>query len=773
MDANANAGSSEPVNPGHKPHDIAEPGPIDPTTGQPDRTVEVSALKSWFKDNLVSLIITAAVIALVIIYLDPIDTLKVLLGLGLVIFIHELGHFLAAKWCDVHVKTFSIGFGPAVPFCSYKWGETTYMVGIIPLGGYVSMVGEGDNAGEDDAEEDPRSFRHKSVGQRMVIISAGVVMNVLLGMACFAAAYLHGVQEKPATVGWIESGGAAWRSGMRTDDDIVKIGSREKPFFNDIRPIVMSTQKGEQVEVILKHAGQSDTETITVEPLKDEGARFPQLGVAPPYRPTLLSFKKKGFRPTVAGSPAAAAKGPAFEPGDRIIAMTDPDNPTQITPLRPDPRDPESGPDINDYYRRMDRLAGIPITFRVLRKGEPHNGATVDIVVQPSYRVDLGVRMQMGKIVALRKDGAAERAGVQAWSEEQPTHGDRIKTVKLSEADGQETWYTTGDKKNDRKDVTMQTLDPLLLPQILKSWADRNPANRTVKLIVLRPEGHQENRPVELTLNYDPAYRYDREVLTLPNSPVPLGGLGLAYWVDAVVDEVAPSGPAAGKLEHNDIVTAVRFQTPDEDGKLKAGDWEEIKPHQWAFVDAALQSRPNGQIDLKVKRGDSELEFLGLTPQLDQRFPSDERGFIFQQDFRTQTATDLGDALEMGARRTVRFIKEVYMNLYAMIFGRVSAKTMSGPLTIANVSYRFAGEDFWQFLLFIGMISVNLAVVNFLPIPVLDGGHMVFLILEKILGRPVPEKVFAFAMYTGLFMILSLMVFVLWLDVRRLFFGWF
>ena len=113
------------------------------------------------------------------------------------------------------------------------------------------------------------------------------------------------------------------------------------------------------------------------------------------------------------------------------------------------------------------------------------------------------------------------------------------------------------------------------------------------------------------------------------------------------------------------------------------------------------------------------------------------------------------------------------MNLYAMIFGRVSAKTMSGPLTIANVSYRFAGEDFWQFLLFIGMISVNLAVVNFLPIPVLDGGHMVFLILEKILGRPVPERVFAFAMYLGLAMILSLMIFVITLDIRRLFFGWF
>src|SRR5579859_1038345 len=117
-------------------------------SGQPDHSAEVSALKAWFKENFVSLIISAAAIVLVCTYLDVIDTVKVVIGLGLVIFIHELGHFLAAKWCDVHVKTFSIGFGPSVPFCSYRWGETTYMLGIIPLGGYVSMVGEGDNPGD-------------------------------------------------------------------------------------------------------------------------------------------------------------------------------------------------------------------------------------------------------------------------------------------------------------------------------------------------------------------------------------------------------------------------------------------------------------------------------------------------------------------------------------------------------------------------------------------------------------------------------------------------
>ncbi|MBA4191747.1 MAG: hypothetical protein C0467_27520 [Planctomycetaceae bacterium] len=763
LDPNSNAANPEHVNP---------PTPTGGAEQPLDHSAEVSALKSWFKENRGGLIFTSVAIALVIIYLDPIDTLKVLLGLGLVIFIHELGHFLAAKWCDVHVKTFSIGFGPAVPFCSYKWGETTYMIGIIPLGGYVSMIGEGDNADGEEAEEDPRSFRKKTVGQRMVIISAGVVMNIILGMGCFVAAYLHGVQEKPAIVGNIESGGAAWRAGMRTDDDIVRIGSREKPFFNDLRPIVMATHKGEQVPIAIRHAGETQMVDLNVEPLKDEGARFPQLGIAPPYRLTLLSMKQPGFQPTVPGSPAANASAP-FEGGDRVIAMTDPANPTQITPIKPDARDPESGPDINDYYQRMTKLAGQPVTLRVLRKGQ-----TLDIVVKPAFRSDLGVRMQMGKITALRTGGPAEKAGVRAWSEDQPNQGDRIKTVKLPEPGGKQTWFAAGEVKNANPNVTVRKLDPVLLPLELKKWFDRLEAakepDRTVKLEVLRQEGHQENTPVELTLTYDPSYRYDRELIMLPNSPTPLGGLGLGYAIDAVVFEVEKGGSAEGKLNPGDTVVAVRFKSVDRAGQEKLGEWEELKANQWSWVEAAYQSRPPFQIDLKVKRKDSgAVEEVSLAGREDTQWPADDRGFVWQSDFRIQKATDISDALNLGAWRTVRFIREVYMNLYAMAFGRVSAKTMSGPLTIANVSYRFAGEDFWQFLLFLGMISVNLAVVNFLPIPVLDGGHMVFLLLEKILGRPVPEKIFAAAMWAGLAMILSLMIFVIVLDIRRMFFGWF
>jgi regulator of sigma E protease len=767
-----------PVNPHPKPHDIAEAGPIDPSTGQPDHAAEVSALKTWFRQNVVSLVITAAVVGLVIWKLDPIDTLKVVIGLGLVIFIHELGHFLAAKWCDVHVRTFSIGFGPAVPFCSYKWGETTYMVGIVPLGGYVSMVGEND-AGDEEGEEDPRSFRKKTVGQRMLIISAGVVMNVILGMACFVAAYMHGVREQPATAGLVGSGTAAWKAGMRTDDDVLDIDGRKNPVFNDIRPKVMATQKGETVEVVVRHPSGHE-EKLFVEPLRDEGALFPQIGISPPERLVLASDRKRSsFKPVVKGSPAEAAKDPGFEQGDRIVGMTDPADPSKVTPLPPDPKSPDRPqPDFREYHRRAVLLADKPVTFHVLRKDQKDGEQPTAITVGPAYRHDLGMRMLMGEIVAVRANSPAARAGIVARSEEPPVRGDKIAAVGVTLPNGKRAWFANGKRPEEAKpDDEQRPLDPVLLPLELTKWAagfpeDERKKGLKVDLIVLREAGHTTKR-VSVALDYDDSYRFDREPVSLPNSPLPVSGLGLAYWVEAVVSHVEPNGPAAAAgVQVNDLVEAIRFRVPGDEGRSFDDDKTDIKPHQWASVEAGFQRRTGGEFDLRVKRGDESV-VVTVKARPDPNWPADDRGLLFQMDYRTQRATDVGHAIMLGAYTTVRFIKTVYMNLYSMIFGRVSAKTMSGPLTIANSAYRIAGEDFWQFLLFLGMISVNLAVVNFLPIPVLDGGHMVFLILEKVLGRPVPDRLFTWAMGIGLAMILLLMIYVISLDVRRLFFGLF
>jgi regulator of sigma E protease len=765
------------VNPNPTPqHDIAEPGPIDPATGQPNHQAEVSAVKSWLRQNALSLLITGLGIFLVCKLWDPITALKVAVGLGFIIFIHELGHFLAAKWCDVHVRTFSIGFGPAIPFCSYKWGETTYMLGVIPLGGYVSMVGEGTgesmpDGDADDEDHDPRSFKNKSVWNRMLIISAGVIMNVIFGIVCFAAAYLHGVKEEPASVGALFSGGAAWRSDLRDGDEIVRIGDRNNPTFTDLRPIVMSTDKGEQVPIVVRRNGRELE--LTVEPIRDEGTQFPQLGISASstLEVTTPPKRDKEQRVVVRGSKAEEAGG--FQPGDRLTGMTDPDNPAKTTPLA----------DYQDYHRRLVLLAGQPVTIEVTRR----DGSPAAITIPPSYRAKLGLRMQIGKVAALRANGPAAKAGVKAVSPEEGSEGnsDRIAAVGITNADGTRTWFANGDelaesKKGDRR----KPLDPMLLPRELKAWAAEFPAARRgelrVDLVVLRvtDDEHKAQRKL-LTMNYDDSYRFARDLLPHANSPLAIDGLGLAYWVTSVVDDVEPGSPAAAAgIQAGDVIEAVQWDThppqPSWFTRLircitgASEKWDDFKPHQWASVEFILQSDFQ-EVKLRAKRGDETKEFT-LTGVEDKNWPMTERGLILAGESRIQQATDIGDAVNLGVQRTVRFIRIVYMNLYSMIRGRVSVKTMSGPLTIADVSYKIAGEDLWQFLLFLGVISVNLAVVNFLPVPVLDGGHFVFLVYEKITGRPLPERLFAALMWIGLAMILTLFIFVISRDVIRLYF---
>src|SRR5262249_7283721 len=98
---------------------------------------------------------------------------------------------------------------------------------------------------------------------------------------------------------------------------------------------------------------------------------------------------------------------------------------------------------------------------------------------------------------------------------------------------------------------------------------------------------------------------------------------------------------------------------------------------------------------------------------------------------------------------------------------RISTDLLGGPIMIGTVAFHFA-SDIYRFIVFIGIISVNLAVVNFLPVPVLDGGHMVFLIYEKLRGKPAPEPVRVAATMAGLALLLLLMGFVIYLDVSRL-----
>ena len=752
--------------------------PPPPQNETPPQALPPGGLVGWFRKNGLRLAAVVAVVVVICRFLHPLDVLFAGLGMSLIIFIHELGHFAAAKLCDVHVRTFSIGFGPALPFCQYKYGETTYKLAMVPLGGYVAMVGEddprdpgldGDGTDEDAAAEqaasDPRSFKNKSVPKRMLIISAGVIMNLILGCICFVITYMHGVDERPATAAYIETGSAAWQSGWHSGTEVKSINGRENVYFDDIRPTVQSTDKGEVVELETEYQGKREHSAI--EPLKQEGALYPQLGVLSQEKLVLIHFRREEIPPYRPGSSAAkagSASQPGFLPGDRIVAMTDPDDPSKITAIQ---QNWEKMPgEYFDYYRRLVRLAGKAITFHVIRKNDVTE-TVVAVNVPPAFRKDVGLRMRMGAISAIRKNSPAETAEIHARQSEGDKvsdPGDRIVAVEFPEADGTVTKYTADPKGTEKP------LDPLRLPDLAEAWADRRKPGAKVKLTVLREVDHTE-RPIELLLDWDASYKYEIRSVSNAGTPVALNGLGLAYHVNTLVDAVTPnSSAAAAGLQPNDQIIAVRFKVESHKGEVTEGDWDEVRPHQWAFVDQKLQLQSPFTFEVKFKRGTDE-QVVTLVGSDDTTWPAVERGLVLMPDTRLQKADNVFEAIGMGFHRTIRTIKSIYQGLYSIVFGRTSVKVMSGPITLAQQGYFIAGQDPWILLLWMGLISINLAVVNFLPVPVLDGGHMVFLIYEWIRRKPAPIFVQNICTYIGLGLVGSMMLFVIGKDIWMLFFA--
>jgi membrane-associated protease RseP (regulator of RpoE activity) len=854
-------------------------------------------------NGILFVLVTAAIILGLYQWLGPdgvIQVFKAALGLGLVIFLHELGHFAVAKWCDVHVETFSIGFGPALPGCSFRRGETTYKIAMIPLGGYVKMVGEG--ADNDESDEDPRSFKNKTVGQRMAIISAGVVMNVIFGCVCFILAYQGGLKQPPGVIGAIEAGSPAWKTGMRSGDDVLRIGDAQakdaegnavrsgevfagasdmcsQVSFEDLLYEVMLSRAGQDLPVILGRVNGDKIEAMpefTITPRKNASDAKPVIGLTGPQELRLLTKRLVGRtkEPPVVG-PAAAARELALEPGDLVTATTDPSQTDQMKPLPPktgadgpttdfdalcvrfvdlagkpmtveirrhgragteklqlaetgfrygdrivgtsdadltrnhpynpyrvealpdDPRNPEPGhPDFFVFTERMERLAGKPVVLQIRRQDAPADDAPVPVLVPVSYhRTIQGMRMKMGKVKGVRDDSPAAKAGVQP--------GDRLIQVELT--DGTKTVRCTSEPgKEVPAGVEEYALDPLRLMHQLRRWLEQEADSKVraqgkimAKLSVARDypvTTHNFERTDLPPVAWDESWRFNQELPLNLTSPLSIPELGVAYQVETRVDFVEP-GSAADKagLRKDDVVLSVLFK----EASKKNGDWPkeqeavelyskdkkpwwalwrsqtgEIKPEPWwGSVFWVYQVSDIKEMRLKVQRGSEETD-IEVTPLPEKDWPIAQRGLRLMPEVRLQKADSPLEALVLGLKRTKMMIVNTYRGIISMVTDRVSAtKNLRGPIRIAHIAFDIAGDDFPQFMFFLAVISVNLAVINFLPIPVLDGGHMVFLIYEKLRGRPASEQVRLGLTYLGLLLILSLMVFVIYLDVKSYLFG--
>jgi regulator of sigma E protease len=221
---------------------------------------------------------------------QPIDVILLyavpfLAAMMLIVFVHEYGHYIVARWCGVKVDSFSIGFGKELLGWTDKRG-TRWKVAAIPLGGYVKFEGDANAASMPDHDYKPSttSFPSKNVFQRMAIVAAGPIANFILGTLIFAAPLMfYGENVSEPVVGEITPNSAAEKAGIKIGDRILSIDEHAIVSFRDLQHIVFDSD-GKELRLVLDRGGQkieiTATPEIVVEDDKLGGkARYPRLGL--------------------------------------------------------------------------------------------------------------------------------------------------------------------------------------------------------------------------------------------------------------------------------------------------------------------------------------------------------------------------------------------------------------------------------------------------------------------------------------------------------------
>jgi len=685
---------------------------------------------------------------------------KVLVGLGLVIFVHELGHFVVAKLCGVKCEKFYLGFDiGGLKLCKFTRGETEYGIGILPLGGYVKMLGQEDNparlraeierarlqqsggetsagpagssgtperapspqeiAAAEQALFDPRSYLAKSVPQRMAIISAGVTMNVVFAFLAAMLAYSIGVEEVKPVIGAVFPGEAAWRAGLMPGDHVEEIAGRKVHRWDDLVRSISLGDIEHGVTMVIRRAGEKQTREITVYP--DRIQLAPSIGAGNGWTTTLSDESP------VAPSSAAALARPQFRGGDRIVQI-------HGRPIA-NYRDVQA-----QLALHPDEVLKVTVERTVAQSGDTPAASErteqIAIEVPPAPVRDLGMVMEMGPIAAIQADSPAAAAGIQS--------GDMILRI-----DGQ------------------PPEDPMFLPEWFRRRAETSPR------ITLTVQREGQEKPVDIPV---PLRRADRYAIPREGDSLSIPSLGIALRVGNRIERVSKGGPAAGAgVQAGDVVVAAIAILPDRESvpnmdpktfrELERKYKEKIefgkdKP-SWPFLFALVQHLlPGSKVRLTLEDGRT----VTLEPVAAKGWFQPDRGFFFESDSFVRIADSLREAAALGAWKTWDALTLVFRIMEKLSTGQVSPKALGGPVAIFRLAGHAASQGTSPLLLFLTLLSANLALLNFLPIPVLDGGHIVFLAYEGITRKPPNESVQAHLTFVGLILLLALLVWVCVLD---------
>jgi regulator of sigma E protease len=721
-----------------------------------------------------AILLAMVVVATLVLIIRNIDVSKnillVLLGFGAVILIHELGHFIVAKLCGIKVEAFSIGMPPilfGIKKANMGWririlpellrdarpdegevaegtespsqsqegedsedgllsftvgkkimpGETEYRIGLIPLGGFVKMLGQED-VGSVKENVDPRSYANKPALARAAVLAAGVTFNAISAIIGFMIVFLVGIGLTAPIAGRVVPGSPAEKAGIKSGDEIIEVaGNSSRLDFGDIMMAAVLSGKDKAIPLKVRRAdGTIDDISLVAKQLP--GGQFRGFGI---QKPSTLK---------IAQLPPADAnllfKNTGLKPGDRIraVAGIDVNNQWQIEPIIEAAFEPN-------------------ITFLAERQEASGQSHLVEgrlaLSFTPAKDLVGESEANLANICSM-----VPRLRIAAVSEEPKSFKEWF--LRLIGVGKDKEQLKRGDIIVGLADVNNPTFTEM-------REITRSHENSDLAITVLRTDHNSIEKRIAISV----IPRMDRDSNRVVIGIIPELDIEHPVVAKSVATEQRPNPlaiPRGATITAVDGVKVSSFYDAARLLKQNAGGR--------VTIDWRLDTHTAGNVAIDVGNKRDVVSAYAFTEEV---LPFAELERLYKADGPI-------DAIGMGYKKTKTFIIQTYVTLQRLIGGLVSPKQLMGPVGILTFSYRIvAAQPFVYYIYFLGLISASIAVLNFLPLPPFDGGLTVLLLVEKIKGSAISMRTQEIIAYVAWGLVGSLMLYVTFNDILRLIFG--
>ena len=705
----------------------------------------------------------------------------IVIGFGLLIAIHEFGHFIAARWAGIRVESFAVGMGPTViayrrglgvrfgstaPDIKTRYGaepekiptaelhadgvgETEYSLRLLPIGGFVRMKGQEDidPSNTSDAID---GYGSKPVWKRMIVVSAGVIMNMITAVILFVIAFMIGVKFEAPMIGAVrpDSPAATARNldggvnGLLPGDQINSINGDPMTTFADIQIGAAMSHPDHELILQVTRVGSATPLQFQLDPIKDTNSGLRSFGVAPARSGTLADqieiapvienmliksgLSAAGVKPgstltAINGVPItnAEALDLAFEKSNGqpvsttwslalnstplLFATTTNTAPGLVStaPLSPEPKFEQLfSPDSKSIGEYDLGLIGFSPLVRIdsVQKTSPNQGI-----------------LQADDIVLAIEDRSGPRYG--EFRSLIQTYANRAVQLKILRA-GETLSINARVDRQGRLDVLVGPAWNLLVSARVIDRVLENPQDPKSTQTVATPIASLELRPLTKIIS--------------------INDIALTDW--ASMRNALRATTAEAFAKNTSAALNISFQNMLPNSPVKS----------------AVITLSASEIN--------DIQKLGWSSPL----PSE----LFEPQMITRSAQ--GNpilAATMGFTETKKLTVLTWLTLDRLARGTVGVEQLRGPVGIVQVGTRVADRGMTYLLFFLAMISVNLAVLNFLPLPIVDGGLFLFLLYEGCFRRPPSVRFQNAATLVGLAFLGSLFVVTFYNDVVRLFTG--